>query len=105
MWIFAQRGFLSIVQHRDKPSTLIVRRALKGDIGKYFPGAKVERTEDADYLYRAHLSKKAVAAAMSQAVQAIDYDRFKPAIENHDRRIRWYLQVWSVMDRMQEAAR
>jgi hypothetical protein len=51
------------------------------------------------------IGPKRTSLVCSQAVQAIDYDRFKPAIEDHDWRIRWYLQVWSVMERMQEEAR
>ena len=50
MWLFTKQSFLSIVHHRDQPDMLVVRARVKGDIERYFAGASVIRTNDADYL-------------------------------------------------------
>ena len=101
MWIFAKAGFLSIVQHRGRPDMLMVRARVKGDIEHYFPDAKVIRLDDADYLFRAFLPRKAVAAVMTNAVEQIDYDKFKAAVEDK-RREAHYFSVWDTGYLMQE---
>ena len=100
MWIFAKDGFLSIVQHRDQSDMLMVRARVAGDIEHYFP-AKVIRTDDADYLFRAIIARKAVAAAMAKAVEAISYDKFKSAVEDK-RRHAYYFSVWDTGYLMQQ---
>ena len=59
------------------------------------------RTPDRDYLYRATLPRKAVEAALAKAVEAIDYDRFKPAVTDK-RRSEYYFREWDAGYEMQE---
>jgi hypothetical protein len=101
MWLFVKNGFLSIVQHRDQPDMLIVRARVRGDIEHYFPKAKVERTEDHDYLYRAVLPKHQVATRLFDAVLDIDYPKFKPAVTDK-RRQAYYFDIWDTGYSMQE---
>lgn len=101
MWIVAKYGFLSIVQHDDDPGLLLVRARVKGDIEHYFPGAEVSRDDMADYLYRAAIPRRLVAATLAQEVEKIDYRAVKPAIADK-RREGAYLDVWLILEGMQE---
>ena len=96
MWLFAQRGFFSIVPHRDDPDTLIVKGRVSEDIETYWPLAKVFVTPRADYLYRAYIPKDIVAQRIGGIVTDIDYDSYKGHIEDK-RRGRWYVAVWDAM--------
>jgi hypothetical protein len=108
MWIFAKHGFLSIVQHQHHPQQLLVRGRVRGDIQRYFPAAKVARTENRDYLYRTVLGKEEVADRIAAAVQAIDYcgakgTSFKSVVGKN--REPYYFAVWDTMWEMQEQLR
>jgi hypothetical protein len=100
MWMFTQRGFFSIVAHRNDPDILIVRARIKGDIEAFWPKAKVLMTPDADYRYRAFIPKEFVAEAIGGIAATIDYDSYKGNITDR-RRSRWYAAVWNAMRQMQ----
>lgn len=96
MWIALPDAFLSIVAHRDKPSVLLVRARIEGDIERTFPGARVEVTPTADYLYRAEVRRVEVARVLAELVKRIDYPNFKDAVADDDRHAA-YFEVWSTM--------
>ena len=96
MWIFAKDGFLSIVQHSQHKSLLLVRSRFRGDIEELFQGAEVEETLDADYRYRAMLPKWSVAESIGRLVGSIDYPNFKGSLADQDRHD-VYLRVWETM--------
>lgn len=102
MWLFSQRGFFSIVQHRDKPHILIVKARMRGDIEKYWPDAVIERNEDFDYLYRTELYRHQVEPVILKMVQDVNYASFKGSLEDKRRYI-WHVQVWEILCLMQEA--
>lgn len=105
MWIFFPNAMLSIVAHRDKPDTLLVRARFKGDIERTFPDAKVKRTPRADYLYRAEVGRNAVAELMAEHVATMRYTNVKGAIPAGDhRRSRAMHDTWQVMFDAQHAA-
>ena len=104
MWIFMSDSFLSIVAHRTKPQILLVRARVKGDIERVFPSAKVQRTPNADYLYRAEVNAGKVGARIAESIVDIDYDNFKNSIRDADRHDAC-MEVWSTMNRLQEARR
>lgn len=100
MWLFTQRGFFSIVQHKGNPAVLIVKARVKGDIEKYWPEAVIERNEEFDYLYRTNLPREAVEPVILQIVKDINYDSFKGSLEDK-RRYAWYVRVWETLCMMQ----
>lgn len=105
MWIFFPNAMLSIVAHRDKPDTLLVRARFKGDIERVFHGALVTRTPRADYLYRAEIRREEVAAVLAGAARAMAYTNVKGAIPAGDhRRSRAMHDIWQVMFDAQHAA-
>lgn len=98
MWIFRNDSFLSVVAHTGKPGYLLVRSRVEGDIQRAVPGAEVYEIEDADYRYRADVSKEDFREALSAAVDAIDYPNFKRSIPSGDvQRSGAYHRVWKVL--------
>jgi hypothetical protein len=100
MWVFTNRGFLSIVEHRDDPETMVVRSRFAGHIKNLFPRAKVMRTPEADYLYRAFIPREKVTEAMSRFAEDIHYPNFKNSISD-DRYHDACMDVWSALYRHQ----
>lgn len=105
MWVFLNNAMLSAVAHRDRPGHLMIRARLKGDLEAVFPGVKVTRTPNADYVYRCVVTRKAFGVAMVAAMDAITYPNFKGSIKPGDRaRSSAYHGVWDVMMDAQQKA-
>src|SRR5262245_5493814 len=102
MWIFTPHSFLALKCHWTRPDLLVVRARVKGDIERYFPGARVITDPDADYRYRANLSKHRVASKLFDVVAEIDYLKFKSSVTDK-RRAAFYLDVWDACALMQDA--
>jgi hypothetical protein len=102
MWLFAVGGFFSIVQHKDDPKYLLVRSRVKGDIERYWPDADVQRTEKADYLYRAKIARVVVEEVVLNIVKNIKYTSYKGAMEDKSRYWDHYVDVSEAMKHMQE---
>jgi len=105
MWLFCQKGFLSIVEDENDNGRLLVRGRLRGDIEEYFPDANVFIDEDADYRFRAFIKRDQVADVVKQAVMDINYPKFKPYIRDKEIRGVYYLEVWSIMMTAQDTER
>lgn len=86
MWIFTQKGFLSIVRHIDKANVLIVRSRFRGHIEKIFPNAVIEEDSTKDYRFRAEVPAKEVSRVVARMVSEIDYDNFKNSLDFYDER-------------------
>lgn len=104
MWVFLSGSFLSIVAHNDRPSYLMVRARLRGDIERVFPHVEVRETPVADYRFRAEVHRSRVAEEMKSAVLDITYTNFKKSVPDVMRH-HAYLRVWNVMADEQEIAR
>jgi hypothetical protein len=100
MWIFADQGFLSIVQHKDRPGVLIARGRIKGDIERLLPVNYISHTPDHDYAYKAYLDRDTVAGAIGYHVAHINYPAFKPSVADQ-RRLPVYLRIWALLEQMQ----
>lgn len=101
MWVFLNNSFLSIVAHRDKPDSLMVRARFAGDIEQVFPSYVAQKTPDGDYLFRAVIPRGVVQAAIAANIASIDYPNFKGSVEEQARHDA-YLGAWSVMHRAQK---
>ena len=86
MWIFTQKGFLSIVRHIDKANVLIVRSRFRGHIEKIFPKARVEEDGSRDYRFRAELPANEASKVIAEMVLTIRYDNFKASLDMYDER-------------------
>jgi len=101
MWVFTNRGFVSIVENRGDPKTMVVRSRFAGHIKNLFPKAKVLKTPQADYLYRAFIPRPLVVDKLSEAIEEIDYPNFKNSIGD-DRYHDACMDVWSTLYRHQK---
>jgi len=84
MWIFTQKGFLSIVRHIHKPNVLIVRSRFKGHIERIFSKAIVEEDATRDYHFRAELPVREVSEAIAKIISDINYPNFKNSLDMDD---------------------
>jgi hypothetical protein len=100
MWIMFSDCFLSVVHKDCEPTELLVRARRKGDIQKVFPDAKVRKDTKADYLYRAVLPRKAIAVAMAERIDAVNYPNFKDSVTD-DALHRAYMATWFAMVELQ----
>jgi hypothetical protein len=101
MWICLNDAFLSIVKKDCPADSLLVRARFPGDIERVFASAKVQRTTDADYLFRAVVSRKDVQQALAGEVNRIDYDNLNDSVECgvlHDA----YSKMWGIMAALQD---
>jgi len=101
MWIQFNNAFLSIVENRDNKLELLVRARVKGDIEKVFPEANVFEDDNADYKYRALISKAKVAARMMLKMTEINYDNFKNSVKETKRK-NAYSNVWVELRKLQK---
>ena len=100
MWLCLNSAFLSIVHKDCAEDELLIRARRKGDIEKVFADAKVMRSTDADYLYRAVVPRHQVATAMAAQIQGIDYGNFKSSVKDNSLHGA-YVEVWHAMAALQ----
>lgn len=101
MWICLSDAFFSIVDPAKGGNDLLVRARRNGDIERYFPGHKVERTVGRDYLFRASVPRGVVAATIATSVSDIEYPNFKNSVRD-DKLHTAYSGFWNIMARVQE---
>lgn len=97
MWIITSDAFVSIVEHRDDPGSLIVRGRFAGDVKRFMGRKELQEIETphADYRFRAIVSRVDVAAALGRAAAGITYPNFKDSIVAKWRKA-LALRVWSL---------
>jgi hypothetical protein len=100
MWLCMNSAFLSIVFKDCAEDELMVRARRRGDIEKVFPDAKVMKSTNSDYLYRAAIPRNEVAMAVAAQIQDIDYGNFKSSVKDNFLH-QTYLKVWQAMARLQ----
>jgi hypothetical protein len=98
MWIFTNKGFISVVADRGNPETgnLLVRSRDRNHLEELFPQAEIFSKTPSDYKWRAWISRSDVSNLMQSQVDSLNYTNFKNSIEDdkyHDA----CLDVWEVM--------
>ena len=97
MWLYTNKGFLSIVENMHDPSEFLVRGRFWGDIETIFPDAKVIEGAGTDYKYRTFLPKREVTKRIQKYLNSeLTYSNFKNSVPDRDRR-RTYHEVWATM--------
>lgn len=92
-------SFVSVVVDLQKPRFLLVRARREGDLENLLQGhepeLRVVQTDDADYRFRASVSRPVFERAMRAQVESIDYSNFKDAVDADDGyRHDVYFGVW-----------
>lgn len=106
MWIFSQTGFVSVVQHWDKPDILVVRAREKQSLSGLSAalGAPIVATPTNDYPFRLEAPKTLFADWVQDQVLNIDYANYKSKM-SHTRgsEFAWALSdVWLAMHQVEE---
>jgi len=109
MWIFiAHAGFFSVVQRDGHPDQLVVRARDADDLKRlkklYLPTlGETIRLKGRDYPARAHATKKAFSAALSLAVNDIDFTNFKAETARAigAEREATYHEVWAILHQLE----
>tara|TARA_Y100000310_G_scaffold324189_1_gene385753 strand:- start:9906 stop:10400 length:495 start_codon:yes stop_codon:yes gene_type:complete len=96
MWIMMNDSFLSIVAHRDKPGMLLVRARHPEHIRAVFPGVDTWIDDEADYPFRAEVSRGHVSAVIAKQVGDIDYPNFKNSVRDKGLYAA-YTRVWEAL--------
>jgi hypothetical protein len=104
MWIFTSGSFVSIVADRDNFQTLLVRARLANHIHALFPKAKVFELEEADYQFRARVSRECAVKVIAKQVEGVGYPNFKNTVQD-PRYHQSCMEVWGVMHRLQGRAK
>lgn len=77
MWLFTQHGMVSVVQHRDDPTLLLVRAREPEVLKELCPDKRIIKTPIADYRYRVMIDRDGFWDVMIGQINAIDYTNFK----------------------------
>ncbi len=103
MWLFTPRGFVSAVADADNPDVILVRSRFRGHLQEIFGRPlRVQRTPEADYLFRARIPRMRFEAKLAELARQVDYRNFKAAIAPGEIRYRWLChRVWEMMVELQ----
>ena len=112
MWLFTDFGFFSVVKHKSKDSTLVVRGRSLGDLRRLVQGYgsimdvredDIRVTPDSDYYCRVEVNQTSWSNVLFQVSENIDYHNFKDAVHERmgARRAETYMDVWTTMYSLQ----
>ena len=107
MWLMTTQGFYSVVAHRRDRDKLLVRARAREDLEALrdqIPELRIFSDADADYRWRAVVTRAEWVAAIAQLATEIDYDNFKNAVARRQGlpRERLYIRVWAQLRSLQE---
>lgn len=104
MWIFSKFGFYSVVQDFDSKELLHIRARVSGDLERLLSAggvaAAVTETADADYRYRAAVSRDDFQQLLAKLGDGVDYPNFKSEVAKHSdqaEKLHGYHEVWRIM--------
>ena len=103
MWVFTNKGYISVVEDFSISGNLLVRSRNRGHLSALFPTAEILQTSDADYRYRTSVPRDEVANLMFNLTQGIDYTNFKKSIPDEEYHSAC-ASVWQIMRRYQDKA-
>lgn len=100
MWIYAPRWFISVVANKNRTGHVLVRSRFPGHIEAAFPGVKVQYTPQADYQYRASVTRRRFEKLLADAALGVTYPNFKNAIPLGEEKYHSACsQVWATLRR------
>lgn len=116
MWLFTPFGFFSCVAHRDEPDFICVRARARADLLAFLtrfpeldghvPDGAIIATPDADYPYRAIVTRTGLSEVLSAFVlDELAYDNFKSEVGRvaGSARAKPLHDVWEVMHAVEDA--
>ena len=98
MWVFTQRGFISIIASENSPNFLMIQSRFPGHIEALFPTAQVTEAPYGVYRFRAVVQKHTVAEKLLDLVEHIDYISIKKSIPD-ERYREAVMDAWSTLNK------
>lgn len=83
MWLFTDKGMVSVVKHYGEADTVVVRARDKITLMEFCPthAAKIQTTLMNDYQYRIHMTKPEFSEVLADYVDEMEYPNFKDQVK------------------------
>ena len=105
MWVFTQNGFISLVQHPNDASQVIVRamskEAIESFLKKSIQNLTISYKPRNDYPFQASVPRPGVVDAMFHTIEAVNYPHFKASVKDNHYQSQC-LNVWAEMQGLYE---
>lgn len=114
MWIMTERGFYSVVAHRENPRQVLVRARVREDLERLlemmeapaFPVVnqlEIQSTPAADYPYRVYMPRLIWEEMAVRLAAEIDYPNFKDRVAKTDSdKLGAYHEVWAGLQQLEK---
>jgi len=97
MWVFTDKGFLSIVQHMGTPTHFQVKARTPEPLERFWPEHDIEAIDWADYRFRITIEKSVALPVLLEVMGSVDYTSFKGACGQDSRYHLTLSKVWNIM--------
>ena len=101
MWLFTDKGFLSIVQHNEIEDCFQVKSRVAEPLEILWPGHEIEVIDWADYRFRITIPKAQVIPVLAEQIGSVEYTSFKNECENAPDYYYALSRIWVEMYRYQ----
>ncbi len=101
MWLFTDKGFLSIVQHNAMPDCFQVKSRVIDPLEILWPGHEIEVIDWADYRYRITIVKEEVVPVLVGVIESVGYTSFKDQCRDDAGYYESLRRIWAEMYRYQ----
>ena len=96
MWIGLNDGWLSIVRNFNDEETLLVRARKLSHLTNVFPDCDYFKDSDADYPYRAYISREQVGETIKERLKNTSYTNFKASVRDNQLK-GLYSEMWNLV--------
>ena len=97
MWIFTDKGFLSIVQHNEIGDCFQVKSRVVEPLEILWPEHEIEIIDWADYRFRITIPKVQVIPVLAKQIGSVEYTSFKNECENDPDYYYALTRIWGIM--------
>jgi len=97
MWVFTNKGFLSIVQHNSMPDYFQVKSRVIDPLEILWPDHEIEVIDWADYRFRITIEKLEVLPVLLEVMASVDYTSFKDECRDEHDYHEVLCRIWSQM--------
>ena len=101
MWVFTDKGFLSIVQHDALPAYFQVKSRVIDPLEILWPNHEIEIIDWADYRFRITIEKSEALPVILEVMASVDYTSFKDACRDDYNYHESLCRIWGEMYRYQ----
>lgn len=86
MWLCFNDGFVSAVQDRNEPNSLVVRARRQEILATLFPNETIvfDLNDSHDYKYRVFIGKEVLITVLTNRIGELNYPNFKNSVKDDD---------------------